>query len=97
MNVTKNDLLDSMQAAAIFTSMSHMSIPLHLAEGRGKKGRHGGLKPGRAANRDLGRMDAGVCLHNDYFIADDKFNIISGNQGSTFTKAQFEPRFRMLR
>ena len=49
--------------------------------GPSEKGTHGVSKPGRVSKSNLGRMDVGVPLNNEYFLPDDKNGSTSGKQG----------------
>jgi hypothetical protein len=54
---------------------------------------HGGSRPGKRSNRDLGRAEAARRLHADYFFPVHEQNPYGG-VGPTFTDAEFE---RLLR
>jgi hypothetical protein len=57
---------------------------------------HGGSRPGKRPNRDLGRAEAARRLHVDYILPAHEQNPYGG-VGPTFTDAEFERRLRINR
>lgn len=73
------------------------SIRRKLQAKRMPKKPHGGSRPGRAPNRNIGRVAAGKRLHLCYFLDNSAFNEETGGRGPAFSVAEFECRFRMPR
>jgi hypothetical protein len=71
-----------------------------LATAMGRSGRkrlqrrHGGSRPGKRPNRNIGREDAARRLHADFFLPGNETNPYGGT-GPTFTPAEFERRLRV--
>jgi Plant transposon protein len=57
---------------------------------------HGGSRPGKRPNRDLGSEEAARRLQADYLMDDDEPNPYSGI-GPTFSEAEFQRRLRISR
>jgi hypothetical protein len=56
--------------------------------------KHGGSRPGRRRNRDIGTLAGAAQLDRDYFLDPAERNQ-DGGFGPTFSKAEFTGRFRM--
>jgi hypothetical protein len=56
--------------------------------------KHGGSRPGRRMNRDIGRLAGAAQLDRDYFLDPAERNQ-DGGFGPTFSKAEFTRRIRM--
>jgi hypothetical protein len=75
-------------------------ILVGLATAMGQSGRkrlqrrHGGSRPGKRPNRNIGREDAARRLHADFFLPRNETNPYGGT-GPTFTPAEFERRLRV--
>jgi Plant transposon protein len=101
-----HNLLDGLQSvkkilARVRGGLPESIIPILMATMARKKRlldskQHGGSRPGKRPNRDLGREEAAKRLQADYFMDEDAPNPYGGI-GPTFSEYEFQRRLRISR